>query len=291
MQALALDVHSLLRDLDPARAHLDRAEERLEVIKRKIEALPVTAAEEWARLAALAEEHRPRTDEQWEAFRLAAQPVYEGLACHLQTLDIHVPSLRPSNYTRNLFHVFGAALAIGLMETVLPLAWLLPVASCVAGLAWTLETLRRLFPAVNRFCLWVFQRVRHPHESHRVNSSTWYATALVALAATGRLELAVMAIAVLGLADPAAAVIGRRFGKHRLIHGRSLEGTITFVIVGFVAAFSVGLLHLAPPAAAVGALGASLLGALAELTSRRIDDNLSIPLASAAGAWALLQLL
>ena len=100
-----------------------------------------------------------------------------------------------------------------------------------------------------------------------------------------------MAIAVLGLADPAAAVIGRRFGKHRLIHGRSLEGTITFVIVGFVAAFSVGLLHLAPPAAAVGALGASLLGALAELTSRRIDDNLSIPLASAAGAWALLQLL
>jgi len=291
MQALALDVHSLLRDLDPARAHMERAEERLEVIKRKLEALPATAAEEWARLAALAEEHTPRTEEQWEAFRLAAQPVYEAIAWHLRTLDIHIPSLRPTNYTRNLFHVFGAVVAIALLETVLPLAWLLPVAGSVAGLAWTLEGLRRIFPTVNRFCLWVFQRVRHPHESHRVNSSTWYATALVALAATERVDLAVMAIAVLGLADPAAAVIGRRYGKHRLIHGRSLEGTITFAVVGFFAAFSVGLLHMPPAAAALGALGACVLGALAELTSRRIDDNLSVPLASAAGAWAVLQLL
>ncbi len=290
MQALALDVHSLLRDLDPARARLEEAEERLQAIVARIASLPATAAEEWARLAALAEEHAPVTAEQWEAFRVAAQPLYEAIAKQLSTLDIHVPSLRPSNYVRNIFHVAGAAIAILLIETVLPLEWLLPVAGTVAAFGWTLEGLRRIFPVVNRLCMWMFRFVSHPHEAHRVNSSTWYATALVALAATGEVVLAVTAIAVLGLADPAAAVIGRRWGRHKLLNGRSLEGTLTFMAVGFVAAFGIALLHLPPEQAALAAAGAAVLGGLAELTSRRIDDNLSIPLASAAGAWALLQL-
>ena len=291
MHALALDVHGLLRDLDPARARFEEAADRLAAIVARIEELPATASELWREFARLAREHAPTTVPQWEAFRLAAQPVYEALAKQLSELDIHVPSLRPTNYTRNVFHVLGAGIAIALIETVLPLSWLLPVAGSVALAGWTMEGGRRISPAFNKVLMWAFSLVAHPHEAHRVNSSTWYATALVLLAATGIIELAVMAIAILGFADPAAAVIGRRFGKHKLVNGRSLEGTITFFVVGFIAAFGVALIHLTPPIAALAALAASASGAIAELYSRKIDDNLSIPLASAGAAWLVLQVL
>ena len=290
MHALALDVHGLLRDLDPARARFDEAADRLAAIVARIEELPATASELWREFARLARLHAPATVEQWEAFRLAAQPVYEALAKQLSELDIHVPSLRPTNYTRNVFHVLGAGIAIALIETVLPLSWLLPVAGSVALAGWTMEAGRRISPAFNKVLMWAFSLVAHPHEAHRVNSSTWYATALVLLAATGIVELTVMAIAILGLADPAAAVIGRRFGKHKLVNGRSLEGTLTFFVVGFVAAFGVALLHMPPLVAALTALAASASGAIAELYSRKVDDNLSIPLASAGAAWLVLLL-
>ena len=288
MQALALDVHGLLRDLDPARARLESAGDRLAAIVAAIEELPATAHQLWRDFAELARAHAPATAEQWEAFRLAAQPVYEAIAQQLGELDIHVPSLRPTNYVRNGFHVFGAVLAIGLIETVLPLSWLLPVAGAVAVFGWTWEATRRLIPSLNTVTMKLFALVAHPHEAHRVNSSTWYATALVCLAATGRIELCVMAIAVLGIADPAAAIVGRRFGKTKLVNGRSLEGSLTFFVVGTLAALAAGLLHLPLWTALAAALGASALGAVTELYSRKIDDNFSIPLASASGAWLML---
>ena len=100
-------------------------------------------------------------------------------------------------------------------------------------------------------------------------------------------------LVVLGLADPAAAWAGRRWGRVRLLWGRTLEGSLTFFVVGSAAAFAALLLWHpleTPGATLLVALSGAGLGCLAELFSRRIDDNLSVPLAAAGGAW-LCQLL
>ena len=39
-------------------------------------------------------------------------------------------------------------------------------------------------------------------------------------------------LAVLLTADAAAALIGRKFGKHKLVNGKSLEGTLAFILTG-----------------------------------------------------------
>jgi dolichol kinase len=107
---------------------------------------------------------------------------------------------------------------------------------------------------------------------------------MVILALLQDKTLATLAVIILGFADPAAALVGRRFGRIRLIHGRSLEGSLTFVVVGLLAgATALGLFH---PELAWGQILAlagagALAGATAELFSRRIDDNLSIPVAVA----------
>jgi dolichol kinase len=109
------------------------------------------------------------------------------------------------------------------------------------------------------------------------------------LALTGSSLVAALGLTVLGLADPAAGLVGRRFGRIKLVHGRSLEGTTAFVLVGALACL--GLLTLCHPtlgwSAAVGlTLAAVIPGALAELFAHKIDDNLLVPMAAGAGAIA-----
>jgi dolichol kinase len=91
-----------------------------------------------------------------------------------------------------------------------------------------------------------------------------------------------------------AALVGRRFGRIKLLHGRSLEGSLAFIASGALAAF--GLLMVFHPALGLGnaaamALAGALAGAVAELVSFRVDDNFSIPLSAASGAalavWGL----
>ena len=63
--------------------------------------------------------------------------------------------------------------------------------------------------------------------------------------------IAASALAVMLTGDAAAALIGRRFGRHKIVNGKSLEGTASFVIVGFLA-LSVVLLITRRPAVSSG---------------------------------------
>lgn len=208
------------------------------------------------------------------------------MAARLRAQKIHVPSLRPANWARSGFHVVSAALAIAAIELV-PWWVLTAIAVAWASFAWACEIGRRVSPVINRALMRAFRLVAHEHEAYRINSATWYATALVLLALTRSPVVSVVAISILGVGDPVAGLVGRRFGRIKLVHGRSLEGTLSFFVCGAAVAF--GLLVAFHQSVTTGealgiALLASLFGALAELFSRKLDDNLSVPLASALGA-------
>lgn len=234
-----------------------------------------------------------------EALVAKLRSAYEELAAVLRAEAFEVPALRPANFKRNFFHVCSASFATGLIAMLGDSPGIIfAVAVGFATLSWSMELSRRVSPKINERLMHLFRHVSHPHEAHQINSSTWYATALLILAATFSPRLCLIGVAVLGLADPAAAIVGRRFGRLKLVNGRTLEGSLTFAVVG--AATSLGLLLLlsgsALPDLTSGgavwvALAAGVTGALAELFSRRVDDNFSIPLASAAGAWVALLLL
>lgn len=226
----------------------------------------------------------------WRELRARLHPAYESLAQALSSHAVHVPSLRPTNISRSVFHVSAAMLALA--TVVLLPGWVRGVALVFFLSALVMETLRRFSPEANRVLMAAFSRVAHPHEAHRINSASWYSLALVILAFGFEPYVAAVAVGVLGFADPLAALVGRRFGRVRLVHGRSLEGTLTFVVVGATAAWLV--LTLLYPEVAVGtsrlqvALGAAVLGGLAELFSKRLDDNLTVPVCAALGAWLML---
>jgi len=292
---LILAAHGLLSDIDPSRFREEAAESlksrlvdvaRRMANHRRLEPLRVALESEIARLPVGG--HRGR----WMAFKKAMQPAYARAAALLRAEAVVVPNLRPTNYARSLFHVASATLALGIIEAA-PSRWLVwGLAVSFSLCAWTCELLRRRSPRVNEALMRLFGPVAHLHEHQRVNSATWYSTALVVLATTGSSVLAAVAVTVLGVGDPLAALIGRRFGRHKLLHGRSLEGTLTFFLTAAVASLVLlRVLHssqLSWLGALAVAISAALAGAVAELVSLRVDDNLSVPLSAAAAAGLAL---
>jgi dolichol kinase len=309
---LALELHQLLKQLDPARWRPDLdalVRSRLHAVRTalgkllerfdahgSLASLHAALARAWEILGELpAPDLSERAARRaWKRLFKQLQRAYDALSKSLEAWDIHVPALRPTNYARNVFHVAWASTALGILWALPDQGTLLAIIVPFAALAWTLEITRRRSKRLNAFLMTVLGPVAHPHEAHRVNSATWYSTAVLVLAWSGVLTASVVALAVLGLGDPAAAIVGRRFGRTRLVHGRSLEGTLAFVVFGGGAAL--GMLRLTHPEIAWGpallaTLAGAVAGALAELFSRRIDDNLSIPLTSAAATAFVLGLL
>jgi dolichol kinase len=203
-------------------------------------------------------------------------------------LQSHRPGFRPANLTRSAVHALSGVLALLVIQHVVttPRA-MFGLALGFAVWAWGMEIGRRRSQAVNRLLMRLFGPIAHPHERERINSATWYVTALLALSLTASPMACSLAVIVLGIGDPAASFVGRRFGRHRLASGRSVEGSLGFVV--FAAAAAAATLFAYYPALSFGevaalAFASAAAGALAELLTASLDDNLVIPLAAAAGA-------
>lgn len=294
--ALTQDLAALLAAFDDASESL---RDRIAAVVRRVDELLVLDTASWPTLAGtiervttlLAASPPAPQSEAWSVMRRQVAEVYDALVASLPA-DASEP--RPTNLHRALFHMSSAI--AGLVATLLLFSTAnLPFAAAtLAMLAWTAEILRRRSPRINTMLMGFFGRIARPGEAERVNSGTWYLTALVVLTLTFSPLLCVVSVAVLGFADPAAALVGRRIGRIPLRHGRTLEGTLAFLVVGTAAAMLVMTMLPVPPLAAIAwpvAITAAFGGALAELFSHRVDDNLSIPLAAMASAWAMLTLL
>lgn len=306
----------MLRAIDPARwrAELEQsARARLDQIHGRLQAIlerhAVDAGQDsrlgvlYERLQILAgqiEKYRPsagRTaelQEQWMEFQRRLGPLYAGLAGALERLSVPVPSLRPTNYGRNLFHFANGLLCLALLHYLLTPTGVMIGAVGFALFCWTMEALRVRYDFVTRAFMWVLGPIAHPHEHHRVNSSTWFGTALALLVLFFSPLVCTVAVTVLCVADPVAALVGRRFGRTPIRAGRTVEGSLGFVVAGTVAssiALGVWFGYLGWGTIVLVALVAALSGAVAEIVSKRIDDNLTIPLGAAVGATVVLGLL
>lgn len=98
--------------------------------------------------------------------------------------------------------------------------------------------------------------------------------------------VAVVAILTLAVADPLSALIGIRFGRIKIVAHKSLEGSGAF-FAGCFAATALVFLGYAPSTAT--ALGLAFFVAFTvgvfEMVPIRLDDNLTIPLFTAAVTW------
>ena len=232
-QDVANDLRALLEEIDPARWRDEvesAARQRAQAIVERVRAALRDAAAQGDGGAAQLRERLGQLDAaidrafeampsreslassmaerraQWAAFQREVQPAYEALAASLRSMTLTGPRpLRPTNYTRNVFHVSCGLSVVALIELLPSRAWLIGLPLAVGLWAWSAEVSRRVWPSVNDRLMKLFGNVAHAHERHRVNSSTWFVTALLLLGLAFPRYASAVGVAVLGLATPAAA--------------------------------------------------------------------------------------
>lgn len=163
---------------------------------------------------------------------------------------------------------------------VAALVWRLPPTAAAATLAGatavalTVEAARR---ASRRFDHAFHARLGvmlRPAESRRITGATTLALGYTAAAVLLPGLPALAGILFAGVADAVAAVVGRRWGRHRYPGGKSVEGSLAFLAI---AAMLAGVLGAGPMAAATVAVVMTII----EAPTLRVDDNLYLPLAGA----------
>ena len=197
---------------------------------------------------------------------------------------LHEPPVAPAIWPRRLFHLLaGSSLPVAILflpeETA---QWLLIAGSLLAVAA---EVLRGLIPSVND---WMVRRLPFFKASERrqVTGATYLWLSATFLVFVFERDVAALALLFLAVGDPAAALIGARDHRAR-VFGKSLAGSFAFACVALGAGL-LATLHPDVPLAWWIVPGA-VIAALAELAPLPLDDNLTVPIASAA-AMTLLAL-
>ena len=147
----------------------------------------------------------------------------------------------------------------------------------LAGLALVLDAARKTIPTVQRVVGTLGRAVFRPGEERGISGPTALAVGYLAAWVLFDARSAAAAIVVSGLADPAAALAGRRWGRPG---GKSVAGSAA---CGGTAAVTLLACGYSPASALIG----GAVAAVAERSPWRGADNVLVPLA-VGGALAVL---
>ena len=161
--------------------------------------------------------------------------------------------------------------------------WLLGAGSVVLLV---LDLARLRTPALNAFAFRLLRPLISPREEEAVASSTWYAVGAFLTSLLLPVAVAVPAILVLALADPAAAIVGRTWGRRPVGTGTVVGSTTFFVVASAVLVVASGV----GAGAWVAGLAAAAVATAAEVAPTRLDDNLVVPLAAGGALHLILSL-
>jgi len=139
-------------------------------------------------------------------------------------------------------------------------------------LAFSVEAARRLSPAVQRFVLGAGHSLLRPEEHRGLSGPTLLVCGYALAWGVFTVPVAVSAVLVAALADPAAAVVGRKFGRGAR---KSWAGSAACAAVAVVVLTAVGVPWLR-------ALAAAGVAAATERITWPGADNLLLPLSVGA---------
>ena len=170
---------------------------------------------------------------------------------------------------RKLIHLGGAIFA--LLYLIGPRSFVLLSAVVTLVLVWGVEWARQRFSSIAR----IFEKFIGPAlrqgEARQPTAGLWSMVGILITLLIFERALAIPAILYAHLGDPAAEVVGRRWGRHRLPNGKSLEGSLGCLVVGLISGLiCCQVLPLSPGVAVFGALSATI----AEAVPLWLGDNL-----------------
>ena len=185
----------------------------------------------------------------------------------------------PSEETeRKLVHLLGLIIPLALV--LLPQTVMVKALTVLAVLSAGIDLVRLQSGTISRIFEKLFGSLLREQERSKITGATYLFISSAICTYFFDKKIAVLALLFLILGDTAAALAGRRFG-HTKLFSKTAEGTVACLIVCL-------LIGLVVPAVSLKVvLAGALVATLIELLPFGVDDNLTVPIAS---AW-LMQML
>ena len=151
---------------------------------------------------------------------------------------------------------------------------------------------RLKYPKVNDVALIFMGPLMRNSEVKGAAGTTYLLAGVTIIAVLFSKPIVGLSLLFLAFADPLASFVGIRYGKDKIMGNKSIQGFLMAFAVCFVLTFLflAGYELLLSRRLVISAL-CGLVGALAELIPiAKLDDNLTMPIMSAIGTWAVFQL-
>ena len=191
--------------------------------------------------------------------------------------------------TRRLFHMANGFVIASLYLITFSHSQMVHLLGTIACALYLVEQIRINYPETAAKLLPFTKLIMRAEEQLKESAMVPYMMAVLLTIITCPKHSALVGIYTLAFADPLSAMVGIRFGKHKLSPTRSVEGGAAF----FFTTFFISMFILAGYSGSLSSsvFGISLLlGAsctLFDLVPLKIDDNLTIPLFTAAALWLI----
>lgn len=193
---------------------------------------------------------------------------------------------------RKLIHLFS--LSIPIIYYLIPTSISITILAIFTAVAVIIELGRFFLPqfAVPFYKVFGFLLRKHELDEKRKNltGASYVLISALICAIIFPKVIFVTAFTILIISDTMAALIGRKFGKHRFLR-KSFEGTLSFFISASIVVLFTPKIGNFPLEYLIGII-AAFIGAIVENISYGFaDDNLSIPLSVGFTMWGLYLLI
>lgn len=164
------------------------------------------------------------------------------------------------------------------------------ILSAITTFAITVDLARYFSPSTGKLFYKIFGFLLRKHEvdsqKKNLNGATYvFISALICVIIFPKIFF-ITAFSILIISDSLAALIGRKFGRHKFL-SKSLEGTLTFFISAIIVVFFTPKIEGLAAEYFIG-IAAAAIGAIVENISFGFaDDNLAIPISIGAVMWIL----
>ena len=191
--------------------------------------------------------------------------------------------------TRKLWHMAAGLIGLaiyqksGLSTDVIATTLLI-----FSGCSFLVEYSRLRNEKLNQLLMALMKPVMRESEKNSVSGMPFYALGISLSLFFFPERIAVLSVLFLVFADPIASLCGILYGRDKILPNKSLQGTIAAFSVCYIATLVYGLIHTSPSMnLLVFSIIAGIIGAVSELCSQFVDDNLCIPVISGLGLFLL----
>lgn len=189
---------------------------------------------------------------------------------------------------RKLIHL--SSLSIPIVYYFIPRNIALIILGIMTGLALFLDVGRYLSAAIGKIFYKIFGFLLRQHEvdnkKRTLNGATYVLLSAFICVFIFPKIIVLTAFAVLIISDTMAALIGRRFGKHKFLF-KSLEGTLAFFISGIAVIFLAPKIQYVYSEYLIGVVAVAFGAIIENVSFGLADDNLVIPISIGIAMWLL----